>query len=85
MSHGFDDQGCEYDKDGNLKNWWTDEDKKNFDERGKVLEDWFGSKEMQPGLKVNGKKTLGENIGDNGGINIAFQALKKSIEKSAWR
>lgn len=82
MSHGFDDEGCAYDKDGNLKNWWTDEDKKNFDERGKVLEDWFGSKEMQPGLKVNGKKTLGENIGDNGGINIAFQALKKSMEKN---
>lgn len=79
MSHGFDDQGCAYDKDGNLKNWWTDEDKKNFDARGKVLEDWFGSKEMQPGLKVNGKKTLGENIGDNGGINIAFQALKNSM------
>ncbi len=79
MSHGFDDQGCAYDKDGNLKNWWTDEDKKNFDARGKVLEDWFGSKEMQPGLKVNGKKTLGENIGDNGGINIAFQAFKNTM------
>lgn len=83
MSHGFDDQGCAYDKDGNLKNWWTDEDKKNFDERGKVLEDWFGSKEMQPGLKVNGKKTLGENIGDNGGINIAFHLLKALFSASA--
>lgn len=79
MSHGFDDQGCAYDKDGNLKNWWTDEDKRNFETRGKVLEDWFGSKELQPGLKVNGKKTLGENIGDNGGINIAFQAFKNTM------
>lgn len=79
MSHGFDDKGCSYDKDGNLKNWWTDEDKKNFESRTKVLEEWFGSKEMQPGLKVNGKKTLGENIGDNGGINIAFQAFKNTM------
>ena len=76
MSHGFDDQGCQYDKDGNLRNWWTTEDKTNYDGRTKVLADWFSQQEAQPGLKVDGKKTLGENIGDNGGINIAFRAFQ---------
>lgn len=76
MSHGFDDQGCQFDKDGNLRNWWTAEDKANYDNRTKVLADWFGQQEVQPGLKVNGIKTLGENIGDNGGLNIAFDAFR---------
>jgi putative endopeptidase len=76
MSHGFDDEGCQYDKDGNLRNWWTAEDKTNYDNRTKVLADWFSQQEVQPGLKVDGKKTLGENIGDNGGINIAFRAFQ---------
>jgi putative endopeptidase len=76
MSHGFDDEGCQFDKDGNLRNWWTAEDKANYDKRTKVLADWFGAQEVQPGLKVDGKKTLGENIGDNGGINIAFRAFQ---------
>lgn len=78
MSHGFDDQGCQFDKDGNLNNWWTAEDKANYDARTQVLADWFGQQEVQPGLKVNGKKTLGENIGDNGGINVAFRALQNA-------
>ena len=68
MSHGFDDQGCQFDKDGNMKNWWTEEDKKNYDARTKVLVDWFNKQEVIPGLYVNGEKTLGENIGDNGGL-----------------
>ena len=76
MSHGFDDEGCQFDKDGNLRNWWTAEDKTNYDNRTKVLADWFSQQEVQPGLKVDGKKTLGENIGDNGGINIAFRAFQ---------
>ena len=76
MSHGFDDQGCQFDKDGNLVNWWTAEDKANYDKRTTVLADWFSSQEALPGLKVDGKKTLGENIGDNGGINIAFRAFQ---------
>lgn len=81
MSHGFDDQGCQFDKDGNLNNWWTDEDKANYSQRTKVLADWFSAQEVQPGLKVNGEKTLGENIGDNGGINVAFRALQNVMTK----
>ena len=71
MSHGFDDQGCQFDKDGNLVNWWGAEDKAKYDERTKVLAEWFSEQEALPGLKVNGEKTLGENIGDNGGIQVA--------------
>ena len=82
MSHGFDDQGCQFDKEGNMKNWWTDEDKKNYDARTKVLVDWFNQQEVIPGLKVNGEKTLGENIGDNGGLNVAYRALENSMKQN---
>lgn len=82
MSHGFDDQGCQFDKNGNLNNWWTAEDKANYDKRTKVLADWFSTQEVLPGLKVNGEKTLGENIGDNGGINVAFRAFENAIKKN---
>ncbi|MDN5553335.1 M13 family metallopeptidase [Prevotella sp.] len=82
MSHGFDDQGCQFDKNGNLNNWWTAEDKTNYDKRTKVLADWFSTQEVLPGLKVNGEKTLGENIGDNGGINVAFRAFQNAIKKN---
>lgn len=74
MSHGFDDQGCQFDLTGNQANWWTEEDKTAFDSRTKVLEDYFSSLEVINGKNVNGKLTLGENIGDNGGLNIALQA-----------
>lgn len=79
MSHGFDDQGSQFDKNGNQRNWWTAQDKKNFDARTKVLADWFSQFEVLPGVKVNGQQTLGENIGDNGGLNIAFKALQNSL------
>lgn len=82
MSHGFDDQGSQFDKDGNQRNWWTTEDKQRFDERTKILEEWFSKFEVMPGVKVNGKQTLGENIGDNGGINIAFRALQNSLKEN---
>jgi putative endopeptidase len=81
MSHGFDDQGSQFDKTGNQRNWWTATDKKNFDERTKVLADNFSNYEVLPGTKVNGKLTLGENIGDNGGLNIAFRALQNEMKK----
>lgn len=81
MSHGFDDQGSQFDKYGNQRNWWTAQDKKNFDARTKVLADWFSSFDVLPGMKVNGKQTLGENIGDNGGLNIAFRALQNSMKE----
>ena len=81
MSHGFDDQGSQFDKYGNQRNWWTAQDKKNFDARTKVLADWFSSFDVLPGIKVNGKQTLGENIGDNGGLNISFCALQNSMKE----
>ena len=81
MSHGFDDQGSQFDKYGNQRNWWTAQDKKNFDARTKVLADWFSSSDVLPGIKVNGKQTLGENSGDNGGLNISFRALQNSMKE----
>ena len=81
LTHGFDDEGCQYDKDGNLKNWWTDDDKAKFDERAKVLADWFSEQEAQPSLKVNGEKTLGENIGDNGGLQMAYRAFENRMKQ----
>ena len=80
MSHGFDDQGSQFDKTGNQRDWWTAQDKKNFQERSKVLVDHFGKVEVVNGKKVNGQLTLGENIGDNGGLNIAFRALQNSMK-----
>ena len=81
MSHGFDDQGCQFDKDGNLVNWWAPEDKAKYDERTKVLADWFSQQEALPGLFVNGQKTLGENIGDNGGIQVAYRAFQNRMKQ----
>ena len=81
MSHGFDDQGSQFDKTGNQRDWGTAQDKKNFQERSKVLVDHFGKVEVVNGKKVNGQLTLGENIGDNGGLNIAFRALQNSMKK----
>ena len=81
MSHGFDDQGSQFDKDGNQNNWWTDQDKKNYEARTKVLEDYFNTVEVVAGKTINGKLTLGENIGDNGGLNIAFRAFQNAMSK----
>lgn len=80
MSHGFDDQGAQFDKDGNQNDWWTAEDKANFNARTKVLADYFSTVEAVPGRKINGQLTLGENIGDNGGLNIAFRALQNTLK-----
>ncbi len=80
MSHGFDDQGSQFDKTGNQRNWWTESDKKNYNARTKVLEESFSEFEVMPGVRVNGKQTLGENIGDNGGLNIAFRALQNEMK-----
>lgn len=78
MSHGFDDQGCQFDKTGNQRNWWTEQDKKSFDQRTQVLVNHFSNIEVINGKKVNGKLTLGENIGDNGGLNIALRAMRNT-------
>ena len=78
MSHGFDDQGCQFDVTGNQCNWWTAADKAAFDKRAARLADYFSTIEVVNGKKVNGKQTLGENIGDNGGLHIALQALQNT-------
>ena len=78
MTHGFDDQGSQFDKDGNLINWWTEEDRTRFEERTKVMEDYFNAIEVAPGVYANGKFTLGENIADHGGLQVAFQAFQNA-------
>jgi predicted metalloendopeptidase len=79
ISHGFDDDGRKYDGDGNLKDWWTAEDDKAFTERADMLVAQYAEYEPQPGIKVNGRLTLGENIGDLSGLTIAYRAYQKSL------
>lgn len=80
MTHGFDDQGRQFDKEGNLKDWWTAEDAERFNERSKVLVDFFNNIEVLPGLMANGELTLGENIADHGGLQVAYQAFKNATK-----
>ncbi|MBO5553372.1 MAG: M13 family metallopeptidase [Paludibacteraceae bacterium] len=75
MTHGFDDQGCQFDKDGNMINWWTEEDKSRFDARTQVMVDYFNGIEVAEGVHANGAFTLGENIADHGGLQISYQAF----------
>jgi putative endopeptidase len=79
MTHGFDDQGSKYDGLGNVKNWWTPDDRKAFDERTACEVKEYGGFEPVPGQKLNGSLTLGENTADNGGIRIAYQALLSTL------
>lgn len=76
ISHGFDDSGSQYDKDGTLRNWWTAEDLAKFKERAKLLQEQFDAYTVLDSIHVNGKLTLGENIGDLGGLNAAYEAFK---------
>jgi putative endopeptidase len=76
MTHGFDDQGRKFDKEGNLTDWWTPEDSKRFDERTKILVDQYNSFIVLDSLHADGQLSLGENIADLGGLNISFQAFK---------
>ena len=75
MTHGFDDQGSKYDKNGNLSQWWTEEDTKRFNERIQVMREYHDSIEVLPGLHSNGSLTLGENMADHGGLMVAYQAF----------
>lgn len=77
MTHGFDDDGRQFDKDGNMCNWWSGVDTRRFNRRVKVLVDWFNSIEVLPGVKANGKLTLGENIADHGGLTVALEAFRE--------
>ena len=79
MSHGFDDQGSMFDANGNMVNWWTAEDKAKFDALGDKLVAQFDAVEVLPGVKANGRYTLGENIGDHGGLSIAFTAMENAV------
>lgn len=84
MTHGFDDQGRKYDKDGNMTDWWTKDDAKKFDERAKVLVDYFNNIVVLDDLHANGQFTLGENIADHGGLQVSYNAFMKTEEgKSA--
>ena len=77
ISHGFDDQGSQFDAEGNLKNWWSPEDQKKFQEKGKALATQYSRYEPLPGVFVQGQFTLGENIGDLGGLNVAYDGLQR--------
>ena len=80
MTHGFDDQGSQYDKDGNLRQWWSDEDRQRFTERIQVMRQFHDSIEVLPGLHANGSLTLGENMADHGGLMVAFQAFRSATK-----
>jgi len=82
MGHGYDDQGSKFDAQGNNSNWWTDEDRKAFDERTGKLAEQFNGYEALPGKFVNGKLTMGENIGDLGGLNAAYDALQMALARN---
>ena len=83
LTHGFDDQGRNYDKDGNLKDWWTEEDSKNFDNNKQVLIDCFNKVKVldDPETYANGELTLGENIADNGGLHVSHLAMMNAMAK----
>ena len=82
MTHGFDDQGSKYDKDGNLVTWWSEEDTKRFGERIEVMRQYHNKIEVLPGLFANGSLTLGENMADHGGLMVAFQAFQNATKES---
>ena len=82
MTHGFDDQGRQFDKEGNLKDWWTAEDAERFNTRAQVMVDFFNKIEVLPGLMANGQLTLGENIADHGGLQVAYQAFKNATKEA---
>lgn len=82
MTHGFDDQGRQFDKKGNFADWWGAEDAEKFKARAQVMVDFFNNVEVLPGLKANGQLTLGENIADHGGLNIAFHAFKNATKEA---
>jgi putative endopeptidase len=81
MTHGYDDEGRKYDGNGNLHNWWTDADAQAFEARAQLVVDEYSNFEVLPGVHVNGKLTLGENLADLGGVHIAYDALERALAK----
>lgn len=82
ITHGFDDEGSKFDAKGNLKSWWTAEDRKRFEAKAKRVEKQFNAYEVADGLRVNGKLTLGENIADLGGLSIAYDAYQLQLART---
>ena len=82
MTHGFDDQGRHYDKDGNMKDWWTASDGDNFNKRADMYADFFSNIKVLPDLNANGRFTLGENLADHGGLQVAFEAYKEATKNA---
>ena len=82
MTHGFDDQGRQYDKDGNMHDWWTSQDGSNFTERAGRYADFFSNIDVLPDLKANGQLTLGENLADHGGLQVAYYAFKNATKNN---
>ncbi len=80
LTHGFDDQGRKFDPDGNLKDWWTPEDAKEFEKRAECFIDEYSSFTPLDGVHLNGKLTLGENTADNGGVRLSFMALMDALK-----
>jgi len=76
LTHGFDDQGSQYDAAGNLKTWWADSDRKHFEARAELVAQQYDAFEVLPGLHINGHQTLGENIADVGGLRVSYEAFK---------
>ena len=83
MTHGFDDQGRQYDKDGNMHDWWKEEDAKNFTARTDKYADFFSKIKVLPDLNANGRLTLGENLADHGGLQVAWYAYKNATKRAA--
>jgi len=83
LTHGFDDQGAKFDANGNLKNWWSTDDKAKFEAKGKCLAEMYDSFEALPKQFVNGQLTLGENIADLGGVKMAFKAYRALRQNAA--
>jgi putative endopeptidase len=81
ITHGYDDEGRQFDPDGNLKDWWSEKDAKEFEARAKKLVEQYNGYEVLPGVKVNGELTLGENIADLGGVSIAYEALQRVLAR----
>ena len=83
LTHGFDDQGRKFDGDGNLHDWWTADDSREYERRSQCIADEYSGFEATEGVKLNGKLTLGENTADNGGLRIALMALESTLPQQS--
>ena len=85
MTHGYDDEGRKFDADGNLNDWWTTADAQAFEARAQLVVDEYNGFEALPGVHVNGRLTLGENLADLGGVTIAYDALERALARDPSR